>query len=307
MAFRYRNLNMAQIQSPTLRNQTCRLDVQRVAMLPDPEQSLKEFYRALPRVGAVEDMFSAANCLEQAALEEKEIVCLIDSDFIDAGLSPLLISLIHRGLIKTVAMTGRAAMRDFELSVVGQTDQDPRSGLIDGSFGMSREAGEGMNLIINDGVKRGFSIGECLARGIMDRQPRYMKLSILAACAQKLVAPTVHVSIGSDGFHVHPTADGNMLGKGSVKDLQNLSARLEGLNEGGVLLTFHRSFALQDVFCSALCVARNLGGAIEGVSVVKFGGGPDFGQIPGVGSEIKIPGALELTVPTFLGLLFSLG
>lgn len=306
MAFKYRNLNMGQLQSPTLRNQNCKLEVSRVAILPDPDQTLREFYSGLPRVGLNEALYSAANWLMQAALDEKETVCLLDSDFIDAGLSPLLIHLINQGLIKTIAMTGRAAMRDFELSVVGQTDQDLRTGLSEGSFGISRETGEGMNLIINEGVRRGFGVGESLSRGILDRAPKYMRTSILAACAQKLVIPTVHVSIGADGFHLHPTADPMLLGKGSHKDLHNLSGRLEGLNEGGVLLACHRDQALRDAFHTALSVARNLGGVIDGVSLVRFGNTDGFAQVPGITAEIHLPGALELIFPTFIGQLMSL-
>lgn len=308
MAARYKALNLAQVQTTTLRKRECLLQVEMLADVPDPEKPLMEFYRGLPRVGRAASLLAAADCLAQAAIsDQKSIVWLVDAPLIDAGVSPLLIRLIHRGLVHSVAMTGAAAVRDYELAFYGKTRESLAEGLRDGLLGMSRETGEGMNQIINEGVKRGFSMGECLGRGILDRQPKFYNRSILAACAARLATATVHVSVGCEGFHCHPMADGAMLGKGSLKDLQIFASRLEGLNEGGVLVSVHSNPALQQVFHAAYALARNLGSALSQFSLIKFGEqAPDFSEIPGIAATHDVPGPMELTLPLFTGVLFSL-
>ncbi len=306
MAIRYKTLNLTQIQTASLRKRPCKLHVDMLAEIPDPAKPLQDFFRALPRLGQAAELLHAADCLAQAALAEKSVVWLLDAQAMEAGLSPLLIRLINRGLIQTIAMTGSAAVRDYELATFGQTQEEIKPGLEDGLLGMSRETGEGMNEIINEGVKRGFSLGEALGRGILDRQPRFYTKSILAACAARMVTITVHVSIGADGFHLHPSADGTALGKGSLKDLQILAARLEGLNEGGVLISAHNSAELQGVFHHALAISKNLGGSINLFSLINFGGpSADFSSVPGITASFRIPGSLELLLPLFTGVVFS--
>ena len=112
--------------------------------------------------------------------------------------------------------------------------------MADGLLGLARETGEGINAIINEGVKRGFSIGECLGRGILDRQPKHFAQSLLATGAARLAPTTVHVSLGADGFHRYPGADGAMLGKGSLKDVQILTGFLATLPPGALIVRIHR-------------------------------------------------------------------
>jgi hypothetical protein len=226
---------------------------------------------------------------------------------IDAGLSPLIVRLIQRGLIRTLALTGTAALRDYELAVQGVTREDVKAGLEDGMLGLSRETGEGMNAILNEGVKRGFGLGECLGRGILDRQPKFFTRSILAACAARIVPCTIHVGIGSDGFHRHPAADGMMLGKGSLKDLQILSARLSSLGGGGTLVCAHRSPYLRDVLYHAYASTKNLGESLDGFSLVRLGEqAPSYDELGGVRRSLSVSGPLELILPLFAGVLFSL-
>lgn len=298
------------MQTTTLRKRQCHLQVERLAKPPDPTEPMQEFYRKLPRLGSAAELLLAADALTQTALAERGILWLIDARPIDAGLSAIIVKLIQRGLIKGVAMSGAAAVRDFELAVNGITGEDVASGLRDGLLGMARETGEGMNAIINEGVKRGFGIGECLGRGILDRQPRYFTQSIMAACSARLVPCTVHISIGSDGFHCHPSAEGAMLGKGSLKDIQILGARMEELGGGGTIVSAGTRQTLREAFYSAFAAARNLGGPIENFSLIQFDESPseteNFEELNGLATSYHIPGPIELTVPLFTGALFSM-
>ncbi len=307
MRSRHKAIDFTRVETTTLRKRACRLHVDMLASLPDPVESLQEFFRALPRVGASNELIGAADALAQAALNDRTIVALVDADVIEAGLSPLLIRMVQRGLIRAVAMTGSAAVRDYELAVYGRTSEDISAGLRDGLLGMSRETGEGMNAIINEGVKRGFGLGECLGRGILDRQPPFYRQSIMASCSARMVACSIHVNVGVDGFHRHPTADGSALGKGSLKDLQILSSRVESLGDGGLILAMNRSRALSDIVINAYAAGRNEGTAIEDFSLIRFTDDLEpLRQLPGMTELYHLPGPLELLGPLFAGVLFSL-
>ena len=60
-------------------------------------------------------------------------------------------------------------------------------------------------------------------------------LSILATAAELDIPVTVHIAIGTDIIHQHPTTDGGVLGEGSYRDFQTFAAVCAQL-EGGVVL-----------------------------------------------------------------------
>lgn len=306
MNSRMKSTDFSKVQTTSLRKRPCNLRVGDLAQIPDPNAPLQEFYTSLPRLGASAEMLAAAEALTQSALSEKSILWLVDEAVVEAGLSPILVRMVQTGLIRGIVMTGTAALRDYELAVHGAAHEDEKAGLRDGLLGLSRETGEGMNGIINDGVKRGFGLGECLGRGILDRQPKYYTRSIMAACAARVVPCMVVVSVGVDGFHRHPMADGAMLGKGSLKDLQILASRIPSLHRGGTLVSVSSTPSLRDVFYHAYASAKNLGEAVEDFAVIRFGdAAPSFEDVPGLRAEYHLSGPLELIVPLFTGVIFS--
>jgi hypothetical protein len=307
MSQRLKPIDLTQVQTTSLRKRDCQLDIEKLAENPDPARPLQEFYASLPRLGAANDLLAAGDALTQSALNDRGVIWMIDEHMLDAGLSPVLIRMIQRGLIRTLAMTGTAAVRDYEMAVQGMTREDESAGLEDGLLGLARETGEGMNTILNEGVRRGFGLGECLGRGILDRQPKYYTRSVLAACAARMVPCTIHVAIGSDGFHRHPAADGMMLGKGSLKDLQILSARLPSLHGGGTVVAAHRSLLLRDILHNSYASARNLGESVDAFSLIRIGDdAPAHEELKAARRRFQIPGPFELMVPLFAGVLFSL-
>lgn len=305
--FKHKPYNAAQVQTTSIRKRKHHLRMDMLAVVPDPAKPLLEFLRSLPQAGMAQELIHAAEAVAQAALSEKDIIWLIDDTVIKHGLSPIFIQLIDRGFIRGLAMTGSAAVCDFELASYGVTNEDLKSGLQDGLYGMARETGEGFNEVVNFGVKKGFSLGESLSRGLLDRAPKYMAQSILAKCNARTVTPTIHVCVGADGVHASPNADGAMLGKGSLKDLQILASRLEGLNEGGVVISLHNSQNLMEVFMRACAMTRNLGSPLDHFSVVKLGTSPiDYSIIPGIQRTHNVEGPIEILMPLFTAALFSL-
>ena len=307
MVLRLKPLDLSQIQTASIRRRNYKVTVEQLANVPQPAEPLQNFYRSLPKLGEAASLLEAAELMAQTVLMTKPVVWIIDHTLIDAGLSPVLAFLMRRGLVQCLVMNGGAALRDYELAFNGMTGEDIAQGLADGLLGLTRETGEGINTIINEGVKRGFSMGECLGRGILERQPKHFTNSVLATGAARLTPTTVHLTLGAEGFHRYPGADGAMLGKGSLKDIQILTSYLTSLPVGALIMAAHADGALNQAFLHAYALARNMQQELTGLNLIRIGAAePSLLDLPGLSHVHQVPGALELTIPLLVGALFSL-
>jgi hypothetical protein len=93
--------------------------------------------------------------------------------------------------------------------------------------------------------------------------------SLLAACAEAGVPATVHVALGTDVVHQHPSARGDSIGDASLRDFRILAARVAAL-EGGVVLNAGSAVLMPEVFLKALTLARNLGNRVEDFAAANF-------------------------------------
>ena len=97
------------------------------------------------------------------------------------------------------------------------------------------------------------------------------RASILAAAFERRIPATVHVAMGTDIIHQHPSTDGVALGKGSLLDFRILAGQLPDLGQGGAVINFGSAVIMPEVFLKALTVARNLGADIREKAGVTVG------------------------------------
>jgi hypothetical protein len=82
------------------------------------------------------------------------------------------------------------------------------------------------------------------------------------------VPVTVHIGIGYDIIHEHPSADGAALGQASYTDFLIFAEHLRGL-EGGVVLSFGTAVMGPEVYLKALAMARNVAHQ-DGAKIATF-------------------------------------
>ena len=88
--------------------------------------------------------------------------------------------------------------------------------------------------------------------------------------AYKLKIPaTIHVAIGTDIIHQHPSCDGAALGQTSYHDFKIFAESVSKL-EGGVILNVGCAVILPEVFLKALTIVRNLGYKVEKITSANF-------------------------------------
>jgi hypothetical protein len=132
---------------------------------------------------------------------------------IKVGLSPLLIDLARRGLLTGLAVNGAVIIHDAEVAMVGRTSEDVDQVLDSGQFGMARETAEFLNEATSWGAREGLGLGEAVGRRLHQSDFPFKHLSLLAAAAALHLPLTVHVAVGTDIIHLHPSLDPAALGR----------------------------------------------------------------------------------------------
>ncbi|HQP91101.1 MAG TPA: hypothetical protein PLU24_00300 [Candidatus Omnitrophota bacterium] len=232
--------------------------------------SFKAFFDSLPNILKARDLKDVAGAIVSARRKGKPVMLLMGAHVIKCGLSPIVIKLIEKEIITSVAFNGAGIIHDFELAFCGSTSEDVAEALKDGSFGMAQETAEYLNDSIRDGVLKGLGLGESVGAMIESRNLKFKDLSIARACLRKNIPFTVHVAIGTDIIHQHPSASGAHTGEGSMRDFRTLAEETSRLKDGGVVLNFGSAVVLPEVFLKALSVARNLTGKVSGFTTANF-------------------------------------
>jgi hypothetical protein len=219
---------------------------------------MRLWFEALPNILAGSDLRKLVNRLTKAVKERRTIILAIGAHAIKVGLSPVILDLMERGIITGLAMNGAGIVHDLEVAMIGATSEDVDNELPQGRFGMAKETGEFLNMAIRDGAKKGNGLGYSVGRDVLKASFPYNRFSLLAGAARLDIPLTVHVAIGTDIIHFHPSADGSAIGKTSHLDFR-IFATLVSRLEGGVYINLGSAVVLPEVFLKALTLVRNLG------------------------------------------------
>jgi len=231
--------------------------------------SLKQFLDSLPDTLGARDFRAVVSAWQTAWKGGRSVLWGFGAHLIKLGLSPLVVDLMERGAISALFMNGACCVHDLELAMMGHTSEEVGEALDDGSFGMARETGEQLNEAINRGVADGLGMGESVGREILAGKYPHKDRSLLASAARLGIPATVHVAIGSDIHHMHPSADGAALGEASFRDFEKLASLVAGL-ERGVVFNVGSAVILPEVFLKALSLARNLGNPVRRLTAVDL-------------------------------------
>jgi hypothetical protein len=231
--------------------------------------SFSAFLGRLPDFLAVQDFRKIVAAMVGAIQAQRPVVLMMGAHSIKVGLNPVFVDAMRHGIVHAVAFHGAGAIHDFELCYQGETSEDVQRGLNDGSFGMVDETGRRMNAALAAGVSRGLGAGRALGEAARSSGYPNPGLSILATGAELEIPVTVHIAIGTDIIHQHPTTDGAVLGEASYRDFQTFAGVCAQL-EGGVVLNIGSAVIMPEVFLKALTIARNLGHKVEHLTTATF-------------------------------------
>jgi hypothetical protein len=169
-----------------------------------------------------------------------------------------------------MASNGAAAIHDTELARFGHTSEDVAVQLTDGSFGMAADTAQLVNAAADRAAAGREGFGEAVGAMLIEEAAPHLDRALLA-CAHRLAVPyTLHVALGTDIVHQHPTASGAAIGEASLRDFRIFCATVAGLGGGGVVLNFGSAVIMPEVLLKALAVARNLGHRVVDFTTANF-------------------------------------
>jgi len=221
--------------------------------------------------------------------------------------------LMRRGFLTAIAMNGSAMIHDFEIGLVGATSEDVDATLGAGQFGMAEETGRLINEATSRGAEDKIGIGEAVGRRLAELAPPHAQHSVLAMAYELGIPVTVHVAIGTDIVHIHPSANGAAIGQTTHQDFLLLCSIVRDLNDGGVYLNLGSAVVLPEVFLKTVTVVRNLGFTLTDFATANF----DFIQqyrpltnvvrrpVAGGGRGFSFTGHHELLIPLLAAAIVS--
>jgi len=263
-------IDMSSVKTYPLKDRINKVSVKDFATLPDTWVDLSQYINSLPKILRGTDFSELIDKIVTAYQREKAIIVMMGGHVIKCGLSPLLIELAERGVITGFAFNGASSIHDFEIALIGETSEDVSSYLQTGKFGMWEETGKLMNEAIQNAADTGFGMGEALGKKLVEMDAPYNKYSLLAAGIRLNIPITVHVAIGTDIIHQHPSANGAAIGETSFTDFRLLTQLVTELDDGGVVLNLGSAVILPEVFLKALTIARNLGHTVTHFTAADF-------------------------------------
>jgi hypothetical protein len=274
--------------------------------------SFKEFVARLPRILAGETLREVAAAWVKARRAERQVLLGMGAHPIKVGLSPVLIDLMRRGLITGVALNGAGIIHDAEVAMVGRTSEDVDEVLGCGAFGMARETAEFLNGAIAWGGQNGLGLGEAVGQRLLEGSFPFLDLSLVATARALEVPLTVHVAVGTDIIHLHPSVAPEALGTTTHQDFRLFAALVSNL-DNGVFINLGSAVIIPEVFLKAITLARNLGHKVAPLTTVNL----DFMQhyrpltnvvrrpTAGVGQGYALTGHHELMFPLLAALVIE--
>lgn len=231
--------------------------------------SLRSFIASLPDQLLGHDFPELVRRLARAHRDGKSIIVGMGAHVIKVGLNPLLIDLMQRSIITGLAMNGACIVHDAEIAMAGSTSEEVGDVLGDGAFGAAKETAEVLNAAISQGARENKGMGQAVGEYLLSKNFPHNDMSLLATASKLGIPVTVHVAMGTDIIHIHPSASGADIGQTSHHDFRLFCTEVAGL-QGGAYLNIGSAVLLPEVFLKALTLVRNLGNKVDDFTTANF-------------------------------------
>jgi len=270
MSSKYPEIDLSRLKTTSIEDRKSKVSVSQFAQACEAGASFAEFLDSLPDILAGRTLRILVDRIASARARGRAVVLAMGAHVIKCGLSTILVDLIRRGIVTAVAMNGAGAIHDCEIARFGKTSEDVVEGLRSGTFGTACETAEFLNRGALRAQHEELGLGEALGVALVESSPPYAHASILAAAYENNVPATVHVALGSDIVHMHPSADGSAIGESSMRDFRILTRAMAELGGGGVMMNVGSAVVLPEVILKALTVLVNLGHDLTGLTGVNL-------------------------------------
>jgi len=309
-----KELDLSGIRTYSVHERPGKVSVKQIAKGIPSNVSFGGWLESLPDILAARDLKLAAQAIHRARREGKGVLLGMGAHPVKVGLGGLIAEALTDRLFTGVATNGAAIIHDYELALTGKTSEDVDAVLSEGTFGMAEETSVQLNNAISNGAGSGDGIGHTVGKLIAHQNLPHADVSVFASAYRNQVPATVHVALGTDIIHMHPTCDGAATGKATMDDFRLFTRQVAAL-EGGVFINLGSAVIIPEVFLKACSLSLNLGHSLEGLTTVNM----DFIQqyrsrvnvverpTGRTGKGFSLTGHHELLLPLLLAAVRDLG
>ncbi|MCP3941856.1 MAG: hypothetical protein GY710_10285 [Desulfobacteraceae bacterium] len=230
---------------------------------------LSDFIDTLPAILAGNDIRSVIQAITLAAQNKKQVCFAMGGHVIKTGMNPLIIDLMQKKILTMISMNGSCIIHDLEVALTGRTSEDVAGSLQDGSFGMARETSELLNQAIKTADDQSIGLGQAVGEMILAENLPHKHLSLTATGALLKIPVTVHVAIGTDIIHMHPSFNAGACGNASFRDFRIFATQISKL-EQGVFINAGSAVIMPEIFLKALTLVRNLGHNLDAFTTISL-------------------------------------
>lgn len=276
MARPYQPIDPKRIKTIPIRDRSHKASVCSVAGLPEAGASSAELLASMPDYLGAKSLHAVIESIVEARLHDRPVVVAFGAHLLKVGCGPILVDLIHRGVIQALACNGACAIHDVELATTGETSEEVAETIRDGTFGMVSETMSFFDDVASLARDQSIGFGAAVGQLLIERKAPHRSQSVFAAAHEAGIPACVFVAIGTDTVHASPNADGAALGEASLRDFRlicdvvsDLGAATGG-SVGGVWLNIGSAVILPEVFLKAVSVARNLGADLDCMTTANF-------------------------------------
>jgi hypothetical protein len=279
-----RPIDLSKLRTYSIGERGHKVAVSGLAGLPGPGARFAEWWESLPGFLGAAELRAVRDVIVAARRGGRPVAFAMGAHVVKVGCSPIVVDLIRRGVVTAVAMHGATAIHDAELALFGETSEEVGETLRDGRFGMVAETAAFFAEALGDGPEARATrvgLGRAIGEALRARGGPHVEHSILAAAAEAGIAATVHVAIGTDTVHMHPSVDAGALGAASGVDFRIICGVVAEMGAGhgpearatrvgGVWCNIGSAVILPEVFLKAVAVARNLGHDLDAMHAVNL-------------------------------------
>lgn len=311
---RYREIDLTRVRTYPASDRSSLVDRSVLYRPPADPGSFADFWASLPDVLGARELRELVGRIRRARAAGAGCLLMAGAHVIKTGLSPGIIRLMEDGWVTALALNGAGAVHDLEIAFFGRTSEDVAAQLPEGRFGMARETSLWLNEWTAQAAARQEGLGEGLGRAFVENAGDGIASSLLAAAYRLGIPATVHVAIGTDINHQHPSFSGSATGETSARDFRILCHQVAGLSRG-VALNAGSAVLLPEVFLKAMSVCTNLGVRFEDLTTAVFDFQRHYRPLENVirrptlqgGKGIYLLGHHEILLPVLFQALFHSG
>jgi hypothetical protein len=265
----FKPISLGGLRTSRLDTRKSKVSLELIGQAWEKGRTLSEFLERLPSILGAADLREVVGRICKARGQNRPVLLGMGAHPIKVGLGPIIVDLMERGVFSGVAMNGAGIIHDAEMTLVGRTSEDVDAALADGSFGMSSETADFLNTAVAQGRRANLGLGVAVGEALLREDVPHVEQSILVAGVRLGVPVTVHVALGTDIIHIHPSVDPAATGSATHLDFRIFSGLVAAL-EGGVYVNLGSAVLMPEIFLKALTLVRNLGHKVRNFTTVNM-------------------------------------